>query len=108
MIVGTINKVDFYQGATLIGTTTTFPYFYNWTNVPYGSYSITAKATDSNGAETTSAPVNWVVNSAPSVSITSPVNLGILTALSNVSIARTKSTVRAPSLGGVSGQRYVL
>ena len=88
---GTINKVDFYQGTTLLGTSTTFPYFYNWTNAPYGNYSITAKATDNNGAETVSAPVNWIVNSAPSVSITSPVNSAMFAPASNVSINASAS-----------------
>jgi hypothetical protein len=88
---GTINKVDFYRGTTLLGTSTTFPYFYNWINVPFGTYSITAKATDDHGALTTSAPVNLIVNSAPSVTITSPVNLAMLAPSANVSISANAS-----------------
>jgi len=51
----TISKVDFYQGTTKIGTSTTTPYTFSWTNVPDGSYSITAIATDNNGASGTSS-----------------------------------------------------
>lgn len=51
---GTIAKVQFYNGATLLGQDITSPYSFSWTNVPAGNYSITAKATDNAGATTTS------------------------------------------------------
>ena len=47
---GTITKVDFYRGTTLIGTDTTAPYSVTWSNVAAGSYSLTAVATDNGGA----------------------------------------------------------
>lgn len=52
---GTIQRVDFYRGSTLIGTDTTNPYTFNWLSVPAGSYSLTAVARDNLGATTTSA-----------------------------------------------------
>jgi hypothetical protein len=61
---GSVSKVDFYQGATLLGTDTTSPYSYSWTNVAAGSYSLTAKATDNGGAVTTSAAIGITVNAA--------------------------------------------
>ena len=61
-IDGTIAKVDFYQGSTLLGTDTTAPYSYTWNNVAEGNYILTAKATDDEGAATTSAAVNITVN----------------------------------------------
>jgi len=61
---GTLSKVDFYQGATLLGTDTTGPtYSYTWGSVAAGSYSLTAKATDNDGAATTSSTVNITVKS---------------------------------------------
>ena len=59
---GIVSRVDFYQGATLIGTDTTSPYSVTWSNVALGSYAITAKATDNAGATTTSTAVNITVN----------------------------------------------
>jgi RHS repeat-associated protein len=60
---GTIAKVEFFHGGTnLIATVTSAPYTFNWTNVGAGSYTLTAKATDNLGGETTSAPVNITVN----------------------------------------------
>lgn len=62
---GTVKKVEFFQGATKIGEDTTSPYQYLWTGVPTGAYSITAKATDNNQMNTTSAPVAINVTAAP-------------------------------------------
>jgi YD repeat-containing protein len=58
---GTISKVEFYQGTTLIGTDTTAPYSIAWNNVAQGAYSIVAKATDNSGAVTTSSPAGITV-----------------------------------------------
>ena len=58
---GSVAKVEFYNGATLLGTATATPYTYSWTNVAAGTYSLTAKATDNKGATTTSATVTIVV-----------------------------------------------
>jgi Bacterial Ig domain/Secretion system C-terminal sorting domain len=55
---GTVTSVVFYNGATLLGTSTTAPYTFTWASVPVGSYALTAKATDNGGATTTSAIVN--------------------------------------------------
>jgi hypothetical protein len=49
---GTISKVEFYNGTTLIGTENLFPYDRVWANVPNGTYAITAKAYDNSGAFT--------------------------------------------------------
>ncbi len=51
---GSVTRVDFYQGTTVIGSDTSSPYTVVWNNVPAGSYSITAKATDDSAATTTS------------------------------------------------------
>jgi uncharacterized repeat protein (TIGR01451 family) len=83
---GTISKVEFYQGATLLGTDTTSPYSLTWTNVSAGSYSIAAKATDNLGAVTTSVPITIIVNALPNVSISSPASGTTFFAPANVGI----------------------
>ncbi|HTD10674.1 MAG TPA: CHRD domain-containing protein [Steroidobacteraceae bacterium] len=63
----TITRVDFYVNGTLVGTATTSPYTFNWnsTTVADGSYSVTAKATDSrNDTATTGATMITVKNHA--------------------------------------------
>lgn len=87
----TITKVDFYQGATLIGSDTTAPYSLAWNNVPAGSYSLTAKATDSRNKSTTSAAVPIVVNTPPTVTLTSPVAGQAFTAPATVTITASAS-----------------
>jgi hypothetical protein len=69
-----IAKVEFYAGAALVGTATVAPYAGNWTPAAAGSYVLTAKATDSQGASTVSAPVNVVVSASPppTVSLVTP------------------------------------
>src|SRR6185503_17962911 len=40
---GTISKVEFFQGTTLLNTDTAAPFSFAWSNVAAGSYSLTAK-----------------------------------------------------------------
>ena len=63
---GTVAKVDFYQGTTLMGTATAAPFGYLWADVPAGNYTIVAKATDNAGVVKTSAPAAIVVNTTGS------------------------------------------
>jgi RHS repeat-associated protein len=65
---GSISRVDFYQGTTLIGSATSSPYTMSWNNVAAGSYSVTARATDNAGATITSTAVSVSVTPAGSCS----------------------------------------
>ncbi|MCR5889841.1 Ig-like domain-containing protein [Hymenobacter sp. J193] len=77
---GTVSKVEFYRGTTLLGTDTSAPYSYTWTGVAAGSYSITAKATDNQGAVTTSAAVSvTVTGSTGSCSVAAWTATGVYT-----------------------------
>jgi uncharacterized protein (TIGR03118 family) len=63
-----VAKVQFFAGATLIGTATTAPYSVNWdtTTVTDGQVGITATATDADGNVGSSAASNvTVANTAP-------------------------------------------
>ncbi len=86
---GSISKVDFYNGSTLLGSDSTSPYSFTWNNVATGNYTITAKATDNNNAFTTSDTVAIFVetqNAAPSLSITSPTDNASVTNTASVTI----------------------
>lgn len=61
---GTITKVEFYNGTTLLSSKTASPYTYSWANVVAGKYSIVAKATDNSGNVTVSDTVSIKVNVA--------------------------------------------
>jgi RHS repeat-associated protein len=67
---GSIARVDFYRGTTLIGTTTASPYSVSDANLAIGSYSYTAVATDNAGATTTSTPVTVKVLNVGAVGTT--------------------------------------
>ncbi|MFO0668539.1 MAG: Ig-like domain-containing protein [Polyangiaceae bacterium] len=87
---GTISKVDFYVDGVLLGTDSVGPtYGFAWNNAAAGGYTLTAKATDNNGAVTTSAAVVVTVNAAPTVSITAPSNNASFTAGLDVPITAT-------------------
>jgi uncharacterized repeat protein (TIGR01451 family) len=85
---GSVARVEFYSGATLLGTDTNAPFAFAWTNVPAGSYTLTARAVDDRGAAAVSSPVMVTVrpNTGPPqmvaagtslVSENGPVNGGI-------------------------------
>jgi hypothetical protein len=61
---GSIAQVQFFAGSTLLGTDTTSPYTFSWTNVAAGSYSLKAVARDNLGATRTSAAVTVTVASS--------------------------------------------
>jgi YD repeat-containing protein len=88
---GTVNKVEFFQGATKLGEDTTSPYSFSWTSVAAGSYVLTARATDNVGGATTSSAVNITVHQPPTVSLTSPANNAAFTAGSNITISANAS-----------------
>jgi len=61
---GTISKVDFFSGTSLLATAASSPYSFVWNNVLAGHYSLTATATDNLNASNTSAAVSVTVGSA--------------------------------------------
>ena len=71
---GKISSVALYNGATLLGTDTNSPYSYSWAFVPAGTYTVTSRATDNQGAVKISVPLMVTVkpNVLPSVSLSIP------------------------------------
>ncbi|MFM7021443.1 MAG: Ig-like domain-containing protein [Flavobacteriales bacterium] len=61
---GSISKVEFYNGAVLLGTDVSAPYSYTLTGVAAGTYSLTAKAFDNQNAAATSTATTVVVTDA--------------------------------------------
>ncbi len=76
---GSVTKVEFYNGTVKLGERTSSPFSFTWKDVPEGTYSITAAATDNANSRTVSAAVTVVVekaapaiNQLPAVAIVSP------------------------------------
>ena len=62
--------LEFFSGTTLLGTDTTAPYTFTWSNVAAGTYSLRAVAYDSAGASANSATVSVTVSTASSTAPT--------------------------------------
>jgi len=67
---GTVAKVEFFNGATKLGEDAVAPFEFAWTPVFAGTYLMTARATDNEGAGTTSGVVSVTVtdNTVPFLS----------------------------------------
>ena len=90
---GTIIKVEFFQGNVKLGEKVTSPYSFTWKEVPEGTYSLTAVATDNANSKTVSAAVSVTVvkpatpvNKSPVVSIASPTKGSSFTAPATVTV----------------------
>ena len=86
-----ISKVEFYEGANLLGQDTTAPYAFNWTPSVAGDFNITAKAYDALNNTTTSTAivVHVVVNTPPTAAISAPLDNANFTAPATINIAAT-------------------
>ena len=95
---GTITKVEFYDGASLLTTVTASPWAYSYNSATTGSHSYTAKAFDDSVASASSAAqAITVVSAPPSVALTAA-----CTAPCNAPAAVTLTAVPANIVGMVS------
>jgi RHS repeat-associated protein len=81
-----VSQVEFFANGASIGLDTTAPYGIEWLNPAAGSYSLTARATDNLGAQTTSSAVPITVNAPPTVSLISPAQNATFTAPANITL----------------------
>jgi sulfur relay (sulfurtransferase) complex TusBCD TusD component (DsrE family) len=85
-----ITKVQFYNGASLLGESTSAPYSYSWQNVAVGSYSVSAKLIfDTSSSISSSAVSLTVTSSAPSVALSSPIAGASFASPAAISLAAT-------------------
>lgn len=95
----TVSQVVFFAGTTQIGTGTgTGPYTFAWTPNAPGSFSLTARVTDSTGATQTSTAVPVTV---AAVSITTPTNGAVVTVGSPLTLT---ASAFAPTSGATITQ----
>ena len=89
---GTVVKVDFYAGTTLVGSDTSANAS-AWATLAAGTYLVKAVATDDKGATATSATSSITVtaNAAPLVSLTSPANGASFVAPASIALGATAS-----------------
>lgn len=70
---GTVAGVEFFDGATSIGSDPSNPYGITWTPTVAGPRTLTARATDNLNATTTSAPVAFTIYNPPGADTELPI-----------------------------------
>lgn len=112
-----VSRVEFYDGATLLGTDTGSPYALSWNTVGQadGNHTLTAKAYDSAGNVTTSSTVGVSVdNTAPTTALSAPAANASLkgtvtvsaTASDNVGVVQVEFYAGTTLLGTLSAAPY--
>ena len=111
-----VANVEFFDaGTTKLGEDMTSPYSFSWTPTTVGAHSLTARATDSRGAMTTSAAVVVTVSppmsadtTPPTAALTAPANLAAgltgtvmlsATATDNVGVASVEFQIDGVPIG---------
>ena len=98
-VPGSVSKVEFFEGDTLLGEDTSAPYSYSWTPSGTGVRVLSAKATDNENASTVSSSVNVTVlvgDGTPTISSFSP----------SGGVAGDTVTINGNNLGNVSSVRF--
>ncbi|MFO1313735.1 MAG: Ig-like domain-containing protein [Burkholderiales bacterium] len=94
---GSIVRMDFYAGSTLIGSASTAPFTVAWSSVPAGTYALTARAVDDRGAVGVSPAVNITVQ-ALEITLASPQEGASIDA----DFVTVQGTLKAPPNSGVT------
>jgi len=92
--VGTVAKVEFFQGSTKLGEDTSAPFTLTFTLTSQGSLTYPGRGPDNTCASADSAAVNVTVtspNQPPTVALTSPADGTLLTAPAALTLAATAS-----------------
>lgn len=74
---GSIVRVEFFRGASKIGEAVAAPFEATWAGAPAGASTLTAVATDDDGAQTTSAPVTINVEGSGGAPVTLVLQRGL-------------------------------
>ena len=105
---GSISKVEFYRGSTKLGEDTTSPYSYTWNNATAGNYSLTVKATDNDGATTTSSAKSIVVTGSGSgKELPGTIQAEDYDAMSGIQTENTSDTGGGKNVGYIDAGDYM-
>jgi hypothetical protein len=89
---GSVVRVEFYNGTTLLNTDVSPPFAFNWTAPAVGAYTLRAIAYDNvNNSATATVNVTVVANQPPTVALTQPSNLGPFLANRPINLQATAS-----------------
>jgi Carbohydrate esterase, sialic acid-specific acetylesterase/Bacterial Ig domain len=88
---GSISKVDFYDGNTLLGSDNSIPFSYAWNKPSLGTHTIRAISTSAANVASVAATSTFTVNASPVITFTAPAN--------NSTIAASPITLSASVVG---------
>ena len=97
----TIAQVQFYNGATLLGTVALAPYSFSWNNVSAGSYSLTARGVYDAGSTVDSTPANVAVTNVPGAGTVTFSNPSAITIPDSGAGTPYPSTINVSGMGGL-------
>lgn len=106
---GVVAKVEFLNGDTVLGEDTTAPYTLAWTPPASGTYNLAARATDSEGATSTSALARLTVltgDGMPTVTSFTPASGPVGTSV--VVTGSNFAGVTAVKFNGVDAMGYIV
>jgi subtilisin-like proprotein convertase family protein len=97
----TITQVEFYNGATLLGTFAAAPYSFSWNNVSAGTYSLSAKAVYDSGSTVAATPANVTVTNASGAGAVTFSNPSAITIPDSGAGTPYPSTINVSGMGGM-------
>jgi Bacterial Ig domain len=98
---GTVDHVTFYADGAPLGSDTSAPYSFDWPNVPAGTYTLTAVATDDQGA---ASPASNAVSVTVYPAVGGGVNVALAANGGTATASSTNSSGYAPA-GAINGDR---
>lgn len=98
---GTIAKVEFYANDLRLGEALQPPYTFQWTNIPEGTYSITARAVDNSGTSTGTSARLVHINNTGSIVPWSTADIGPVGIQGHSDV--TGSVYRVKGAGSIRG-----
>ena len=102
--IGSIARVEYFKDGASLGAVTAAPYNFAWNTSAAGTFSLTAKVTDSNNISATSAPVTITVATSPGITVNNLTN-GVTVANDSVTVTgNVQATANSSvSVNGVVG-----
>jgi hypothetical protein len=71
--------VEYFNGTTKLGQSSTDPYAVTWSNLTPGSYTVSSSVTDGHGVTATSVPLTFTINAAPTVAVSAGATPAVVT-----------------------------
>ncbi|WP_438444164.1 pectinesterase family protein [Gorillibacterium sp. sgz5001074] len=101
---GTVAKVEFYLGDSLLGVDTEAPYTFTWKQVRDGTYFLTVRAVDNSGTSTQSSNVAVHVNKTGSTAPWQSADIGTPGIAGHTQLGAASREVTVKSAGDIGGR----